>query len=133
MDDGDKKCQLCLIGCPAVSEPYVQFNEDVSISKNSIFVKNVISEDHEYAQNTPVDSSNACEEPFRPSMVYDEKTKTYDTGYEVRATDFHPCVCNLFAGMFKIYLLIFISQLYYEEGKANMKCEKYDDFIEVIV
>lgn len=62
--------------CPASTQQEKTLNDRVSITGNSLFLRNV----HGPEENITL---NICDEPVEPTMLYNTKSHMYEIGYEV--------------------------------------------------
>lgn len=75
----DIKSPPMITACPAANAQGMKFNEEVSISGESLFVKNVCKK-QAALDNLKV---NVCRNPIKPVTFYDLGKKIYEIGYEV--------------------------------------------------
>ncbi|XP_065218606.1 uncharacterized protein LOC135844372 [Planococcus citri] len=70
----------CLTACPATYKRERKFNDEVSISGKSLFLRNFYPSDDEGPYEIKLD---ICNTSFEPVTVYDSKHDKYQIGYEL--------------------------------------------------
>ena len=78
----DDKIKSSFTGCPASTERETMFNDNISITGKSIFLRNANGSEENI-------TLNICDHPIEPAMVYNSKNHKYEIGYEVGMWDVH--------------------------------------------
>ncbi|XP_065217394.1 uncharacterized protein LOC135843436 [Planococcus citri] len=65
--------------CPASSSLEQQFNNDVSLTKQSVFSRLILWRNQSLTHN----DVDFCEKSYEPAMIYNSHTKAYKIGYEL--------------------------------------------------